>query len=224
MGTGGNRFPGETESYRQARNELLKAEAELRGKAEDVAALRRALPLGGTPDDYVFARVDDGEPVRLSELFADGKDTLLLYNFMYGPDAEQACPACTSFLDAFDGIVPHLADRLNVAVVAKSAPERIHEHANVRGWRNLVLLSSNENSFNRDYLGEDEKGGQNPVMHVFVRRDGEVRHFWSSELLFRPHEEGMHPRHIDMIWPLWNSFDLTPEGRGTDWFPRLSYD
>ena len=31
------------------------------------------------------------------------------------------------------------------------------------------------------------------------------------------------PRHGDTIDPLWNLFDFTPEGRGTDWYPDLSY-
>jgi len=34
----------------------------------------------------------------------------------------------------------------------------------------------------------------------------------------------LDPRHVDPIWPLWNLFDFTPEGRGTNWYPKLSYD
>jgi predicted dithiol-disulfide oxidoreductase (DUF899 family) len=36
-------------------------------------------------------------------------------------------------------------------------------------------------------------------------------------------EAGQDPRHVDMLWPLWNLLDLTPEGRGKDWYPKLAY-
>ena len=56
-----------------------------------------------------------------------------------------------------------------------------------------------------------------------MRRGDRVHHFYNTELLYGPHPEGQEPRHVDPIWPLWNLFDLTPEGRGTDWYPRLAY-
>ena len=86
------RFPGESDSYRSARNELLDAEIELRRQVEAVAAKRRKLPVGGEiPQDYVFD-APDGRKVRMSELFRDGKDTLILYSFMFSPEMEQPCP------------------------------------------------------------------------------------------------------------------------------------
>jgi predicted dithiol-disulfide oxidoreductase (DUF899 family) len=56
-----------------------------------------------------------------------------------------------------------------------------------------------------------------------VRRDGRIHHFFNAELLFAPVEPGQNGRQADLIWPLWNLFDLTPEGRGTDWYPKLAY-
>lgn len=222
------RIPNESDEYRTARDELTLAEAELRRKVEEVAALRRTLPAGGEiKEDYVFRSVPGGEDVRLSDLFSDreaaGRDTLLVYNFMYSAEMEQACPMCTSFLDSLDGTATHITPRVSLAVVAKSPPARIAAHAKSRGWRNLRLLSSEANSFNRDYLGEDENGSQSPMMNVFVRDGSRIRHFWASELFLADSEPGMHPRHIDMCWPLWNLFDLTPEGRGANWFPSLDY-
>ncbi len=221
---GGNsmtRFPNESAEYRAKRDELLAAEQELRRHVERVAELRRKLPLGGAvKEDYVF---DDGAaPVKLSELFREGFDTLGVYNFMYGPQMAQPCPMCTSFLDSLDGAVPHATKRMNLAVVAKSPIERIRDFARGRGWRNLPLLSSGGNTYNRDYFGENAKG-QQPAFNVFVRRDGKIYHFYNTELAFGPGEPGQDPRHIDMMWPLWNLLDFTPEGRGADWYPRLSY-
>jgi len=227
MAERGVRFPNEPADYRAARDELLHAEADIRKNVEAVAARRRRLPVGGAvPDNYVFEEADgDGiRRVRLSELFVRPQASLLLYNFMYGPKMESACPMCTSFLDALDGIAPHVMQRMNLAVVAKSPVPRLRAHGRDRGWRHLRLLSSAGNTFNRDYLGENPDESQNPVLHVFVRRGPAVHHFYSTELMFAPTEPGQNPRHIDPVWPLWNLFDLTPEGRGTDWYPKLVYE
>jgi predicted dithiol-disulfide oxidoreductase (DUF899 family) len=225
------RFPGESDSYRAARNNLLQAEIVLRRQMEEVAELRRRLPLGGlVPQDYVFeqgaADLDDssaGHTVRLSELFEAGKDTLLIYSFMYGPEMTSACTSCTSILDGLNGTAPHVLQRLNFVVVAKSPLERIRTFARERGWRNLRLLSSASNTYNRDYYGESPEGSQRPSLNVFQRRHGAIHHFCHTELLFAPTEAGQDPRHVDLFWPLWNLFDFTPEGRGEKWYPKLSY-
>src|SRR4051812_41289276 len=106
------RFPGEDAKYRAARDKLLNAEIALRAHVEEVAAMRRGLPLGGAiPEDYVF---EEGRGrIRLSELFAAGKDTLIIYNYMYGPGMAAPCPMCTSILDSLDGAAAHLTQRAN---------------------------------------------------------------------------------------------------------------
>jgi predicted dithiol-disulfide oxidoreductase (DUF899 family)/uncharacterized protein YndB with AHSA1/START domain len=226
------RFPGENAEYRVARDKLLRAELDLRNQLEAVAALRRTLPLGGAlKEDYLFDEgspdlndLDTMKPVRLSELFREGKDTLMLYSFMYGPAMQRPCTSCTSILDGLNGSMPHVVQRVNVAIVAKSPMLRIREFARERGWRNLRLLSSARNSYNSDYHGETLEGGQLPALNVFVRRHGRIHHFYSTELLYAPFNRGQDGRHVDLIWPVWNMFDLTPEGRGTDWYPRLAYD
>src|SRR3982751_5994850 len=103
-------YPGESAEYRAARDRLLEQEIELRRAMEAVAAARRALPPGGVvPEDYVFQGSAEGAEtdVRLSELFAPGKDSLVIYSFMFPRDPEDdgPCPSCTEFLDSFDGVV-----------------------------------------------------------------------------------------------------------------------
>jgi predicted dithiol-disulfide oxidoreductase (DUF899 family) len=224
------RFPGESASYRDARDELLKAEVELRAKIEQVAALRRRLPLGGEiPQDYVF---EEGAPdladgttvreVRLSSLFGD-KKTLVLYSFMYGPTMKAACPLCTSFLDGLDAQAQHLAQSVALAVTAKSPVQRIREFARSRPWTRLRLLSSARSTYQNDYHGESDSGDQWPMMNVLTKRNGKVRHFWGSEMFEARGDDGIDARHIDMLWPLWNVLDLTPEGRGKNWYPALKY-
>ena len=220
------RWPNESDEYRRARDDLLNMEIELRRSEEAVAAQRRALPPGGEPpQDYVFDRADG--PVRLSELFADGKDTLFLYNFMFLPDngdpLGRACPSCTSIIDAIDGTSLHLTQQVDFAVIARVPIERFLAHGESRGWRNARLLSSANNTFNADYNAESPEGAQLPISTLFTRRDGTIRHFWSSELFGAPTDPGQHPRHVDYMWPLWAMLDRTPEGRGTDFEPRLAY-
>lgn len=217
-----NRFPGESARYRTARNRLLAEETELRRHVERVARLRRKLPLGGeVPDDYVFD-APAGARVKLSELFGD-KDTLLIYSYMFSPKMAQPCPMCSSFIDSLDGAATHLAQRANLAIVAKSPIDRIYDFASKRGWRNLRLLSSASNNYNRDYHGEAPNGGQLPMLNVFTRRKGKLYHTYATELQFMKPDKGQNERHLDMLWPLWNLLDVTPEGRGTDWFPSLNY-
>ena len=205
----------------------MKAEVALRRLTESVAAQRRKLPLGGpVPEDYVFEESAAGagrRQVRLSELFDQDKNTLVVYSYMFGPQMAEPCVMCTSILDALDGTAPHVRQRVNFVVVAKSPIERLVDVARTRGWRNLRLLSSARNSYNREYQGENAKGDQLPSLNVFVRRDGQMRHVYHTELLFAPEEPGQNGRHVDTIWPLWNLFDFTPDGRGTNWFPRLRY-
>jgi predicted dithiol-disulfide oxidoreductase (DUF899 family) len=107
--------------------------------------------------------------------------------------------------------------------VGKAPLPRILAFATERGWRRLRLLSSAANLYNRDYFGETREGDQMPMLNVF-HRDGEtIRHFWGSELLYAPTEPGQEYRHVGTIEPLWNLFDLIPEGRGTDWDEQLRY-
>ena len=222
------RFPGETTGYRNSRNRLLRAEMELRSQVESVAALRRRLPRGGVvPEDYVFeesGQTGGARKIKLSRLFAPGKNTLIVYSFMYGPDMDQPCPMCTSFLDSLDGNAQHVSQRVNLAVVARSPLPRILRFGRERGWRRLRLLSSAGNSYNRDYHGEGPDGSQWPILNVFVKERGKIRHFYATELLFSPAEHGQNQRHVDLLWPLWNLLDLTPEGRGKSWYPALRYE
>jgi len=216
------RFPNEDGAYREARDALLLAEVKLRRQVERVAAQRRALPPGGAVrEDYGFEEGDPARPVRLSELFGD-KETLLLYSYMFGPAMARPCPSCSSMLDALDAQVAHITQTVALAVAARSPIARILAFKAERGWRNLRLVSSAGNSFHPDYHGEAADGSQWPIMNVFTRQGGQIRHSWSSEMVFTPSDPGQNQRHIDLIWPLWNALDLAPQGRG-DFQPSLTY-
>jgi predicted dithiol-disulfide oxidoreductase (DUF899 family) len=107
--------------------------------------------------------------------------------------------------------------------VAGAPVEHVLTFARERGWRRLRVLSAAGNSFKRDYHGEAEDGSQIPMLNVFERDRDVIRHFWSSELMFAPTDDGQDPRHVGTIEPLWTLFDLTREGRRMDWNEQLSY-
>ena len=232
-------FPGESSEYRRARNELLEAEAELRRLNEQVAARRRALPAGGLiREDYVFESAADGSKVRFSELFAPGKNSLVIYNMMFPrwsedpragapggktaelPLVEQPCPSCTSVVDGLEGAAFHLAERINLVVIAKTSPDRLGAYAQERGWRNLRLLSSRNNTFNRDYHAETADGVQLAILNVFSRNEDGFHHHWASELAFKRGDTSP----LDPIWPIYGILDVTREGPGDRAaYPNLQY-
>jgi predicted dithiol-disulfide oxidoreductase (DUF899 family) len=228
------RFPGESDEYRRAREDLLRAELELREQIEVVAEQRRRLPLGGAvQSDYEFREWDTrtGSPqaVKLSQLFDGDKDTLFLYSFMFRPSPDgdplgSPCPACTSIIDAVSGQSRHVTQHVNLAIAAKAPIERLRAHAYSRGWADIRMLSSAENSYNRDYHAEAPDGSQWPIATVFVRRGGAIRHCWSSELFYVSAAAGQNARHVDFMWPLWNILDTTPGGRGIDFNLHLEYE
>ena len=238
-------FPNESPEYRAARDKLLEMEIAERRAIEALAAARRALPPGGVlKEDYVFEGADpDGalEKFKLSELFAPGKDSLIIHNFMFPRDPgddrppsattstrrlmllEQPCPSCVALLDQLNGAARHLGQKTNFVAVAKTSAPTLLAFGKERGWKYLRLLSSAGNNFKRDYHGEEATGEQRPMLNVFERKGGEIRHFWSSEMLFAPSEPGQDPRHEGLLEPLWTLFDFTSEGRPNDWEEQLSY-
>jgi predicted dithiol-disulfide oxidoreductase (DUF899 family) len=213
------RFPHESKEYRDARNALLKEEIELRRQIERVAAQRRALPIGGKVNrEYVF----EGEngPRKFAELF-EGKQTLVLYSYMFGPERERPCPMCTSVLSAWDAAAPNVNQRVTVAVVARSPIGRLVDFKKERGWRFLKLYSDMSGDYTRTYV--DPKDGDAAGLSVFTHRGGDIYHFWSGEMNGEMADPGQDPRGAPDIDPLWTIFDLTPEGRGVDWYPKLDY-
>ena len=235
------RFPNESGEYRSARNALLDAEIALRRQTEAVAEMRRELPPGGeVPEDYAFERIGAHfrpEKVTLSDLFGE-HSTLLLYSYMFGPERDVPCPGCTHLLDCVDGAARHVPQRAALYVVAASPIARLAAWADARGWDHLGLLSTAGNSYNAHYYGntaaltpamraergyKEDENWDEPMLNVFRNDGGKIRHFWGSELVFAPEDPGQHHRGLDFMDPVWGLLDTTPEGRGKNFFPSVSY-
>jgi len=202
------RYPNESPDYRKARDELLEEEQALVEQVKALAEKRRQLPLGGKlKEDYVFKRANAGnvnEEVRLSELFGE-KSTLLLYNFMFGPGWDNPCLSCTSLMDGFDRTAYQVSQDAAICGIAKAPAEKIHDWASSRGWSQIDLVSGFDTTYQKDYRCQGENDDmQWPILHVFRKHEGEIYHFWGTEL---------QGNHVDTVWPYWNLMDFTPEGR-----------
>ncbi len=213
-------LPNESPEYLAKREELRLAEIELRNTRERVAALRRGLPKGATIQDYEFlegpASLDDGDAptktVRLSELFTSPDRSLVIYHFMYGRKQAVPCPMCTAWIDSFNGVAHHLAQNVELAIVAAADPSTLRAWARERGWNRLRLLSAGESTFKYDLGSEDGEGHQDSTISVFTRdSDSTLRHFYSGHPWLA---DDIKERGIDELNPIWNLLDLTPQGRG----------
>lgn len=213
-------YPHDSPAYRAARQALLEEEIALRRQILRVAEQRRALPPGGAPgQDYRF-QDENGRTVGLADLFG-AHDTLFTYTWMYGPERERPCPMCTATLGSIDTPARDLSQRIAVAVIGRSPVARQMAFARERGWRNLRFFQCSDD-FARDYRALAPDGSEWPAIDVWVRRGGAVHHFWSPEGA-GTQDPGFDPHLAPEIAPLWTILDLTPGGRGTDWYPKLDY-
>ena len=235
-------LPNESAEYLAKREEVRQAEIELMRQRERVAELRRALPKGATIQDYEFldctlgalpggrataggpTSLDDGdEPVnkvRLSELFTASDRSLVIYHFMYGKKQENACPMCTAWIDGYNGIAHHLAQNVDLAIVAAADTATLRAYGRERGWDKLRLLSAGSSTFKYDLGSEDSEGHQDSTISVFTRdSDGTLRHFYSGHPWLA---DDIKERGIDELSPIWNILDLTPQGRGK-FYASLDY-
>lgn len=204
-------MPGADEAYRQSRERLRSAEIQLRDRIEEVAAMRRALPPGPQVRDYAF--VEGRDRVRLSQLFDSEKPDLILYHLMYWADDDEFCNMCSAWLDGFNGVLPDLLQRFNFVIATRAPFDKATAWAERRGWNRLRLLSS-DSDFARDIGAEDEDGRPDSTIVVFSKHGDVIRHRYTAHSMLADKQRG-----IDLLSPIWNLLDLTPEGRGEDWYP-----
>jgi predicted dithiol-disulfide oxidoreductase (DUF899 family) len=216
------RFPNESADYRRARTKLLAEEIELRRRIQRVAEQRRALPPGGAlAKDYRFLD-QDGKEIGLADLFGR-HDTLFTYFWMFGPERARPCPMCTSFVGSLDIPAPDIEQRLAVAIVGRSPVARQLAVARERGWAHLRFYQCVGDDFARDYGGLNAEGEEGAIVAVWQRRGDTVSLFWAAEGGFETADPGFDPHLAPDPTPLWNILDMTPGGRGTDWYPKLDY-
>ena len=215
-------FPGASPDYERARKALLAEEIEFRRHMTRLAEQRRALPPGPVIRKNYRFKDEQGFEVGLRDLFGD-KDTLVTYFWMYGPQRERPCPMCTNWLGAVNGNAADIKQRVALKILGRSGVERQYVFAQQRGWRDLNFVQTIGDDYAND-LGLLAAGGsESPALVVFKRDGDDVRLFWASEMTRDMADPGQDPRDAPDIASLWSVLDLTPGGRGTDWYPKLQY-
>ncbi|MGX7925623.1 DUF899 family protein [Tsuneonella sp. HG094] len=212
---------GESDEYGKARRELLAAEIEERRTMTRVVEQRRALPPGPViPADWKF-KDEHGFDASLADLFGD-HDTLVTYFWMYGPERERPCPMCTTTLDAMEGNARSIKKRVALKILGRSPVGRQYAFAQERGWRDLDFVQTVGDDYASFFGALNDDGSENPVMAVYVKDGEDVRLFWQSVMPKEAADPGQDPRGGPELQNLWVILDMTPEGRGTDWYPKLS--
>jgi predicted dithiol-disulfide oxidoreductase (DUF899 family) len=130
-----------------AREKLIEREKEHTRNADELARQRRELPRVAIEKDYEFD-AEDGTRT-LAELF-DGRSQLLVYHFMFGPTYEAGCPTCSSMVDGFDGLLPHLHARDVTLLLVSTAPlAKLQAYKQRMGW-SVPWASSANTEFSFD--------------------------------------------------------------------------
>lgn len=209
------------EDWVAERKKLLAREKAFTRQRDELSAARRALPWERVTKDYVFLGPSGEE--TLSDLF-DGRQQLIVYHFMFGPEWEAGCPSCSFWADNFDRIVLHLNHRdISLVAISRASLEKLQAYRQRMGW-SFKWVSSLHSDFNWDYqvsfASQDLERGEvqynysrgpfpseeAPGISVFYRnRAGELFHTYSC-----------FARGLDMLNVAYHYMDLAPKGRDED--------
>jgi predicted dithiol-disulfide oxidoreductase (DUF899 family) len=215
-------FPGESEAYASARQKLLAEEIEFRRHMTRLSEQRRALPPGPVIQTNYRFKQADGSEVGLRELFGR-HNTLISYFWMFGSQRERPCPMCTNWLGAVNGNAPDIEQRAALKIMGRSPVERQRGFAAERGWQHLDFVQTVGDAYAKDLGILDANGSEGAAIVVYQRDGDQVRLFYAAEMPLEAADPGQDPRTAPDIASLWSVLDLTPEGRGKDWYPKLSY-
>jgi len=200
-----------------ARKAFLKKEKEFTHLRDDLSRQRRELPWEKIEKNYTFEGPNG--KVSLADLFA-GRNQLIVYHFMFGPEWKEGCPSCSFIADQFDSIALHMAQRdTTLVAISRAKSSQIEAFKQRMGWK-FPWFSAFGSDFNYDYdvsaTKEDIDSGKSiynyepsnfpsderPGASVFFKKDGEIYHTYST-----------FGRGLDMMLNAYNFLDLTPKGR-----------
>ncbi|MHA6723198.1 DUF899 family protein [Sphingomonas sp. RS2018] len=205
-------FPGETPAYAEARRHLLASEIEARRVLTALADERRALPPGPIVDkDYRF-RDGAGREMRVADLF-DGRQTLITYFWMYGPERDRPCPMCTDTLAGLNSVAVNVEQRAALKILGRSPVPRQVAFARKGGWDHLTFIETIGDAYAIDTQALTPDGDEYPSFIVYQRHGEDVRVFYAAEMPKDAADPEQDPRGATDLSPLWNILDHTPEGR-----------
>ena len=195
-----------SESRSELEREIATAQEELDEARRKLVKLRRQLPPEPVRD---YELRNAGGPVKISEMFGDKEDLILIHNMGAG------CSYCTLWADEFNGVFQHLQSRTGFVVVSPDSPSMQRDFARKRGWR-FPMYSAEGTTFIKDMgfqwdEGEFMSGYQPGVSVLRKKEDG---------TMVRVTKDAFGPG--DLYCGLWHLFDLLPDGPG-DWGPLFDY-
>jgi predicted dithiol-disulfide oxidoreductase (DUF899 family) len=212
---------GTPQEHLAARLQLLQAEKELTRQGDELARQRRQLPWVKVDKEYVFDTADGERTLR--DLF-DGRSQLLVYHFMFGPDWEAGCPACSLWADGFDRVIVHMNHRDVTMICASRAPlDRLEAFKQRMGW-SFRWVSSLRSEFNYDFgasfpeerrgdaakhnFTQDPSGEEHAGMSAFALDDRTVYHTYSC-----------YARGLEAFNTGYQLLDRAPQGRDENGLP-----
>ncbi|GAC1046357.1 DUF899 family protein [Rhizobium sp. No.120] len=217
-----SKFTNETPEYAEARTALLAEEIEVRRHLTRLAEQRRRLPPGPVVEKNYRFKDENGDEVGLADMFGH-HDTLVTYFWMFGPQRERPCPMCTNFLGGANGNGADIKQRVAFKIIGRSPVARQRAFAIERGWRDLDFVQTVGDDYARDLGLLNDNGSENPGFTVYQKDGKDIRVFYNGEMPTEAADPGQDPRGAVDIAPLWNILDMTPDGRGADWYPKLNY-
>lgn len=187
------------EEWDEARKALREREEEASKLDEEIAKQRQELPWVSVDKEYTLD-TEEGEKT-LVELF-DGRSQLLIYQLMFGPTYQAACPGCTALADGFDGALPHLNARDVTLIAISRAPiEKLTAYKQRLGWK-FPYVSSYRSDFNFDFdASATEEEMASPEMRKVVEEADDWLKAWADNV-------GTDLAHGVAENPSWNVFKL----------------
>jgi predicted dithiol-disulfide oxidoreductase (DUF899 family) len=199
-----------------ARKALLAKEKAFTKERDALSQERRRLPWVKVDKTYVFEGPVGKE--TLADLFA-GRNQLLVYHFMFGPDWKEGCPSCSFWADNYNSTEVHLSHRdVSLVAISRAPLAKLDNYRKRMGW-SFKWMSSFGNDFNRDYhvsfTPEEQKtavynykavgfgSSEAPGVSVFSKgADDQIFHTYSC-----------YARGLDMLNGAYHLLDLVPKGR-----------
>jgi len=209
------------EEWLAARKELLKKEKESTRLLDQLSAERRKLPWVRVEKNYVFDA--PAGRVTLGDLFA-GRQQLVIYHFMFGPDWQEGCPSCSFVSDHFDGALPHLAARdVTMTAVSRAPLAKIEPFKKRMGWR-FPWVSSYGSEFNADFhvsfTPEEMAQGEvnyNYTMQVFPSAEAPGLSVFAKDAAGAVyHTYSTYGRGVELLMSTYRILDVVPKGRDED--------
>ncbi|MGH7514284.1 MAG: DUF899 domain-containing protein [Gemmatimonadales bacterium] len=209
------------DAWTAARTALLAKEKAFTRLRDELSRERRALPWERVEKTYAFDA--PGGRVTLADLFA-GRSQLVIYHFMFNPEADQGCASCSFWADNFDPIVIHLSQRdVSFAAVSRAPVPKLERFRERMGWH-FRWVSSGGSDFNYD-LGVSftpEQVGDGTAVYNYQRLDQAFADREGVSVFYRDpagaifHTYSSYARGIDFLNTAYNYLDLAPKGRDED--------